>query len=709
MKKNKLFGLLASSVLLLNAASPSITAIAESQLGETLKEELEKENNSEIRLVFEGIEESSKEIPLYININDGKILLTGESLHLFNVEVIHEGAEQLIAIDESNPSVNLEEHLNSQLVVSLEGTKIFESKFIDIFNSEGYTYTFESDESTAIENDTSVINEIVEQPKEDEKLPVESEETSSSNEDAPIPASHYVVDDYINEDDVALPRSTEIEEMLYGNNSSTALQSRMFVMSTSSSRTHVNGIYTVVSGDTFNSIASSFNLSTRQLQEWNRHVSNTSSLVVGTRLAVNRRGVESMLSSTDRARLYTGGATPVFSTTQGFIDEIAPRAIRIANQSGEQALYPSLMIAQAAHESNYGRSSLASPPYHNLSGIKGTHNGESTLMWTWEVLGGVRVDVLAGFRKYPSYDASLQDYANLMRRGLSWDRNYYAGTWRSRTTSVWDVLDNGGLRGYATDPNYFAAIRRIINQFDLTKYDTGNFYVRTGTFLGEASTQQRVNQLRAANGSFSYRIERENNMTPYSYRRIESTREFLGEAGAQRVIDQLQREQGWSASMVATGNSTQRHRVRSGFFNTQERAERALHEFTSSSGYAATIERGSDGKYRIRTGFFNGYASAQNGLAAMQALGWAAIIQESTDSTPHYTVRTGTFNTPNHVNRAEAYFAANGWGSRQIMSSQNNYYYRIFIEGFIYEDQATAYVSHLRNNYNWGSTAFPVH
>jgi len=707
MKKNKFFGLLASSVLLLNVASPSITAIAESQLGETLKEELEKENNSEIRLVFEGIEESSKEIPLYININDGKILLTGESLHLFNVEVKNEDAEQVITIDENNPSVNLEEHLNSQLVVSHEGTVIFESKFVDLLSNEGDTYSPESDE-TINENDTSEIEESVEQPKE-ENLPVESEEASSSNEDAPIPASHYVVDDYINEDDVALPRSTEIEEMLFGNNSSTALQSRMFVMSTSSSRTHVNGIYTVVSGDTFNSIARSFNLSTRQLQEWNRHVSNTSSLVVGTRLAVNRRGVESMLSSTDRARLFTGGTTPAFSTRQEFIDEIAPRAIRIANQSGEEALYPSLMIAQAAHESNFGLSSLASPPFHNLSGIKGTHNGESTLMWTWEVLGGVRVDVLARFRKYPSFDASLQDYANLMRRGLSWDRNYYAGTWRSRTTSVWDVLDNGGLRGYATDPNYFAAIRRIINQFDLTRFDTGNFYVRTGTFLGKASTQQRVNQLRAANGSFSYRIERENNMTPFSYRRIESTREFIGEAGAQRVIDQLQRERGWSASMVATGNSTQRHRVRSGFFNTQERAERALREFTSSSGFAARIERGSDGKYRIRTGFFNGYASAQDGLAAMQALGWAAIIQESTDSTPHYTVRTGTFNTPNHVNRAESYFAANGWGSRQIMSSQNNYFYRIFIEGFIYEDQATAYVSHLRNNYNWGSTAFPVH
>ena len=235
-------------------------------------------------------------------------------------------------------------------------------------------------------------------------------------------------------------------------------------------RTHENGVYTVKSGDTFNAIASSFNLSLRQLREWNGHVSNINEIVIGTKLAVNRRGVESMLSPTDKARLYMGGATPIFSTNQGFIDEIAPRAVTIANQEGEEGLWASLMIAQAAHESAYGRSSLSAPPYHNLSGLKGSHNGNSVLMWTWEVLGGERVDVLAGFRRFSSYDESLQSYANLLRRG-NWDKNYYSGTWRSNTSSVWEVLDNGGLRGYATDPNYFAAIRRIITQYDLTQYD----------------------------------------------------------------------------------------------------------------------------------------------------------------------------------------------------------------------------------------------
>lgn len=724
LNKNKIFGVVTSGVLLFTASSPTVLAVANSQSDELVEYSDIDTHNSIESIILSNEDETSEEIVLEILENADGISFAGTALERFSVQLYDESSESIIDLNTETGAIQLADILNSRLIVSDENEVIYESSITELVESKDQSHSLHSETDYKIEevqSDVEVNDEIeansesptdekteipvTEEPEIDEE-PEIAEEIEEVENDTII--SQYNVEDYINEEDVALPRASEIDELLHGQEAESAIQPRMSMFSTSSTRSHVNGIYTVRSGDTFNAIATSFSLSTRQLQEWNGHVSNTSNLVVGTRLAVNRRGVESMLSSSDKARLYSGGATPVFSTPQGFIDEIAPRAIAISNQAGQQALYPSLMIAQAAHESNYGRSSLASPPYYNLSGIKGTHNGNSTLMWTWEVLGGVRVDVLAGFRQYPSYDASLQDYANLMRRGLSWDRNYYAGTWRSNTSSVWQVLDNGGLRGYATDPNYFAAIRRIINQFDLTKYDTGNFYVRTGTFLGQTYTTQHMNRLKSANSSFTYRIERDNNMQPYSYRRIESNQEFLGTAGAQRVIDQIQREMGWSASMVQTGNSTQRHRVRSGFFNTLERAERALLEFTSTSGYAATIERGTDGKYRVRTGFFNGYASAQNGQAAMQRLGWAAIIQESSDSTPHYIVRTGTFNTPNHVNRAETYFSQNGWGSSQVLSSSNNYYYRIFIEGFTHESQATSYVTQLRNTYNWGSTAFPV-
>ncbi|WP_051258391.1 glucosaminidase domain-containing protein [Atopococcus tabaci] len=577
----------------------------------------------------------------------------------------------------------------------------------------------ESEEETIEEE---LAEEIVEEEIEEEATEEENVEkdTEAAEEEElaeePIEEEYHEIKEYESpSSEHSFPRESGVDEILHGDEQSETEEApapRMRMFSTFGARRLTaasDGTYTVKRGDTFSLIASSFNLSVRQLQEWNSHVTNINVVPVGTRLAVTRRGVEEMLSPSDKARLYKGGATSQFSTPQEFIDEIAPRAIQVANQEGREGLWPSLMIAQAAHESNYGRSSLGSAPYHNLSGIKGSHNGKSVLMWTWEVYGGQRVNVLANFRHYPSYDASLQDYANLLRNGLSWNRRYYAGTWRSNTNSVWDVLNNNGLKGYATDPNYYAAIRRIINQYDLTQYDTGNhYYVRTGTFLGKEFTTIQMNRLKAENGQYSYRIERDENKAPYSYRRIQSTKDFLGEAGAQRVIDQLRREKGWSASMVPSGNSTQRHRVRSGFFNTLREAERALKQFENLSGYSATIVHGSDGKYRIRTGFFNGRSSAQSGVDYMKELGWSAFILESTDSTPHYYVRTGTFNTPNHVNRATDYFNQNGWGSKPVLDSKNNYYYRIYIEGFHNHSRASSYVSHLKNKYNWGSTAFLV-
>ncbi|GEK88416.1 Flagellum-specific peptidoglycan hydrolase FlgJ [Alkalibacterium putridalgicola] len=686
MKKYKAFGIIMSSMLILGAASTTTIAVAES-VDETAEMSTQSDGESLNRL-FNELE-----------------TITFDSSSL--------SEEQIAALEgliDGTYSVMLEVDENTTYI----GFNEVDERVISYFENQEFLQ-FVSNENKSVTAEVSLselydLTELLEKESttssETEPRQLESVATAAKEE---IPEASYTPKTYSTEDDVSYSRSSEVEELLHGGEDVFSTFGTMMSISSSDGRVAENGIYTVVSGDTFNDIASSFNLKTRQLQEWNGHVSNINSLIVGTELAVTRRGVEALLSDADKARLYRGGAEPVYTIPQEFIDDIATQAIKVSNLEGEEALWPSLMIAQAAHESNYGRSSLASPPYHNLSGIKGSHNGKSVLMWTWEVLDGVRVDVLAPFRHYPSYDASLQSYASLLRNGLSWSRDYYSGTWRSKTDSVWDVLDNGGLRGYATDPNYYVAIKRIIDNFDLTKYDTGNYYVRTGTFLGETFTQLQVNKLASQNKALDYRIEVDTNKTPYSYRRIESTEEFLGEAGAQRVIDQLRRDKGWGASMIATGNGTERHRVRSGFFNTKARAEIALDNFRNLSGYSASIEIDSDGKYRILTGFFNGASSARKGLAYMHELGWGASIIGTGNYTPHYTVRTGTFNTPNHVNSAEIYFNHYGWGSKQVLSTRTNPYYRIYAEGFVYEGQANTFVEQLSSQYNWGSTAFPVH
>ncbi|WP_343754480.1 cell wall-binding repeat-containing protein [Alkalibacterium iburiense] len=241
-------------------------------------------------------------------------------------------------------------------------------------------------------------------------------------------------------------------------------------------RVHQNGIYTVQAGDNFNRIAEGFGMTPFQLQQWNGQVSNINNIKIGDKLAVTRQGVESMLSASEKAKLIGTNNPSQFKDAQQFIDWIAPRAQEVASQKGEEALYPSLMIAQAIHESGIareiGESQLARAPHYNLFGIKARNNQPYTLSWTWEHIRGENIDVLARFRSFSSYDESLEGYANLLRYGRGTGEDfYYRGTWRKNTKDVFEVLDNGGLRGYATDPKYFEAVRNYINKYNLTQYD----------------------------------------------------------------------------------------------------------------------------------------------------------------------------------------------------------------------------------------------
>ncbi len=130
------------------------------------------------------------------------------------------------------------------------------------------------------------------------------------------------------------------------------------------------------------------------------------------------------------------------------------------------------MMAQAVLESGWGTSTLASAPNYNLFGIKGDYNGETVNMNTLEDSGGQNYyQIQADFRKYPSYAESLQDYANLLKNGTSWNPNYYAGAWLSNAATYQDAT--AYLTGrYATDTAYNTKLNKIIEQYGLAQYDS---------------------------------------------------------------------------------------------------------------------------------------------------------------------------------------------------------------------------------------------
>lgn len=151
-----------------------------------------------------------------------------------------------------------------------------------------------------------------------------------------------------------------------------------------------------------------------------------------------------------------------------FIKEIGEDARRVGL---ENDLYASVMIAQAILESASGQSQLSQAPYHNLFGIKGTVEGKGVTFKTQEDDGtGNLYTIDATFRQYEDYEASFKDYASLLKDGLTYDSDFYKGTWKSKTDSYEDATEF--LTGrYATDTQYGEKLNALIETYALTSYD----------------------------------------------------------------------------------------------------------------------------------------------------------------------------------------------------------------------------------------------
>ena len=138
------------------------------------------------------------------------------------------------------------------------------------------------------------------------------------------------------------------------------------------------------------------------------------------------------------------------------------------------------MMAQAIVESGWGASTLSKAPNYNLFGIKGSYNGQSVYMDTWEYLNGKWLVKKEPFRKYPSYMESFQDNAHVLKTtSFQAGVYYYAGAWKSNTSSYRDAT--AWLTGrYATDPSYNAKLNNVITAYNLTQYDTPSSGGNTG-------------------------------------------------------------------------------------------------------------------------------------------------------------------------------------------------------------------------------------
>ncbi|WP_283679077.1 glycoside hydrolase family 73 protein [Lentilactobacillus sp. Marseille-Q4993] len=149
-----------------------------------------------------------------------------------------------------------------------------------------------------------------------------------------------------------------------------------------------------------------------------------------------------------------------------FIRKIAPTAQRL---QGQYNVLPSITIAQAILESQWGESKLASE-YNNLFGVK-AQNGkhDSVYMNTQEFVDGKYITVKARFQVYGSYAESLSDHAKLLAQGTKWNSQQYIDVLQA--DNYLEAAKALQKDGYATDPAYTEKLISIIKKYKLYQYD----------------------------------------------------------------------------------------------------------------------------------------------------------------------------------------------------------------------------------------------
>lgn len=171
--------------------------------------------------------------------------------------------------------------------------------------------------------------------------------------------------------------------------------------------------------------------------------------------------------------------------TTEFLAKLGPMA---REDRKKTKILASLTIAQAILESAWGDSGLTKNA-NNLFGIKGKYNGQGYLCKTFEYdAKGNRYETTAEFKKYPSWQESVNDHSALFLR-LPRYANLIG------CTDYRQACENVQADGYATAPNYAGSLIKLIEQYQLYEYDKDVMkMVKAGEFSSsmEAASWQFV-------------------------------------------------------------------------------------------------------------------------------------------------------------------------------------------------------------------------
>lgn len=154
--------------------------------------------------------------------------------------------------------------------------------------------------------------------------------------------------------------------------------------------------------------------------------------------------------------------TEVGKVDKAFIRQLAPHAQRLGKAYG---LRPSVLLAQAALETDYGRSLLGGK-YRNLYGLPHAQGSGVTLAVA--ASGKAKVQSKT-YQVYPTWEASLGDYLARLKAGRLGDKGLYENLVTAPTLErAAQALVDGGFR---EDKAYADYLLTIIREQKLDQYD----------------------------------------------------------------------------------------------------------------------------------------------------------------------------------------------------------------------------------------------
>lgn len=174
-------------------------------------------------------------------------------------------------------------------------------------------------------------------------------------------------------------------------------------------------------------------------------------------------GTLSFLSSRENAQ--QAQVAVEIDQEQAFIDKISAYAKVLQSEYG---VLPSISIAQAILESNWGNSEI-SEKYNNFYGIKGSEEANTVLMNTKEFVDEEWIEINGRFRIYESWQDSMNAHTKLFVEGTTWNPQQYAAVLAA--DNYRDAAFALQASGYATDPTYPEKLIELIQQYKLDQFD----------------------------------------------------------------------------------------------------------------------------------------------------------------------------------------------------------------------------------------------